>query len=134
MDSLGETMRALVYDTDTGAIQRHLNGAVPLEHQRLADGEGLLVDQDVSVTEDAPDPVHTGIEIPEDLSGKTVDVATHTIVDDPDYSAPSHPSVTRDRVSSHSLDSLKDARSRDATQEQLDILIEIVVGQDPSEW
>jgi hypothetical protein len=41
-------MKAIVYDVATGAIRRRMTGAVPLENQRLADDEGILVSEPVS--------------------------------------------------------------------------------------
>jgi hypothetical protein len=81
-------MKAVVYDLHTGKIRREMHGKVPLENQRLKDDEGILTSFETEISEDCPEPITTGVEIPDDLSGKKVDLDSMEIVEDPDYESP----------------------------------------------
>lgn len=52
-------------------------------------------------------------------------------IEDPDWTPPNNPSVRRDRVSTLSKDEFRNARSNGDMQAQLDILFEILTGEQP---
>ncbi|MFT4892597.1 MAG: hypothetical protein ACI8Z7_000378 [Candidatus Nanohaloarchaea archaeon] len=81
-------MKAIIYSLDSGRIRRKIYGDIPLENQRLKDDEGILTSFETEISEEYPEPITTGVEIPDDLSGKKVDLDSMEIVEDPDYEAP----------------------------------------------
>jgi hypothetical protein len=77
---------AIIYNTETGQIVRELQGAVPLANQRLGDTEAIIACGCENIPGDKP--VTEVDSIPDDATGKMVDVETGAIVDDPDYEPP----------------------------------------------
>lgn len=68
--------RAIVYDTDTGEIGRHLQGNIDRGRIVLDEGEALLTDEEA--------------RFPDSLRGKIVDTTADPpeIIDDPDFAPP----------------------------------------------
>jgi len=67
--------KAIIYDIETGSIERILSGSIDLERERIGNNEGVITDEDT--------------EIPNsDLRSKMVDTSNGEIVNDPEYEQP----------------------------------------------
>lgn len=81
-------MKVAIYSLKNGKIKKKMIGDLPLENQVIGNEEGIIVDSRVEISDEHPEPITTGVEIPDDLSGKKVDLDSMEIFEDPDYEAP----------------------------------------------